>query len=143
MADFLPFRANGESAIEVGVEHAYPGDAVDRQPVAVGRFADRLRVRTVIDAERLAVVVAHVRVDPGDAERGVLSDDAHARVGACSGDGNLEAFRKGSLDDIARHRQLRSGCGCTPDYARDRLGNAAGVPRLAAAVAQFALEGDR
>jgi len=50
--------------------------------VQLGRLPDPLRVRGVVDAERLPVVVRDVREDPGDAALGVGADDRQARLDA-------------------------------------------------------------
>src|SRR5262245_51587749 len=67
----VPPQPPGGLPVEVGVEYAHPADRVDRQTVAPGRLADRLRGRAVVDAEGLRLVLAHIGVDPGDAVVGV------------------------------------------------------------------------
>ena len=61
------------SHVEVEVEHPHVGDLVDRQPVASGGPANRLRSWPVVDAECRALVVARVRVHPRDAFRAFRS----------------------------------------------------------------------
>src|SRR5712664_4867299 len=48
--------------IEVRVEDGDLGDLLDRELTALGGLADRLGIRCVVDAERLSLVLAHVRV---------------------------------------------------------------------------------
>src|SRR6266508_5749626 len=47
--------------VEVRVEYADLRDLIDREVVPRGRFPDRLRSRSVVDAERPFLVLAHVR----------------------------------------------------------------------------------
>src|SRR5215207_1442707 len=89
--------------VEIWVEHADLGDPLDREVVACSGLADGLRARPVVDAERLPLVVAHVRVDPRDSLVRVALDDAEAQLSARGSAGNPETFREDSLDYVPRH----------------------------------------
>src|SRR5664279_3995641 len=66
--------------VEVRVEHSHLGDLVDRQLVARCGLADGFWGRCVVDAERGALVSAHVGVQPCDGLLGVALDDRPANV---------------------------------------------------------------
>jgi hypothetical protein len=66
------------------------------------------RIEPVVDAVGLLFVVAHVRVDPGDAEIRVATDHAEARNGALAGHRDAEPVRERPFDDVTRHRVLLS-----------------------------------
>src|SRR6478609_9705039 len=90
-------------AIEVRIEHRHLGDPVDRQLVALGDGADRLRRRAVVDAEGLGLLRVDVRVDPGHAVHRVVGDDLAREPGAGVGLGDREAIGEGAFDEIAGH----------------------------------------
>src|SRR5262249_934194 len=73
------------------------------QPVPGGGPADRLRRRRVVDAEAPALVVADVRMDPGDALLAVVGDDGEARLLATLVDGNGQPCGERSFHDVSRH----------------------------------------
>src|SRR5690606_23581346 len=70
------------SAVEVRVEHRHLGDAVHRKAGQLGGATDALRIGAVVDAERLRLVLAHVRVHPADADVTDLGHGGEARFRA-------------------------------------------------------------
>src|ERR1700746_2415890 len=87
-------------SVVVGIEYAHLRDLLDGELVRRGGFPQRLRGVGVVDAERPLAVLAHVRVDPRDAERSVRLHDAEARRG------EIHAVCERSLDDVPRHPVL-------------------------------------
>src|SRR5204862_631702 len=67
-------------SIEVRIEDADLGDAIHGQRVACRRPADRLRRRSVVDAECNAAFVADIRVNPGHALFRIALQDAATLV---------------------------------------------------------------
>lgn len=87
-------QASRLAAIEVRIEHTHRGDGTHRQVVAARGLADRLGRRAVVDAERLAQVFTHIRVDPGDTTLQVVLDHGAAGLGALRVDRNPQAVGK-------------------------------------------------
>jgi hypothetical protein len=82
------------STVEVRVQHADLGDAVDGELVGLGGPADGLGAGAVIDAERHLLVGRHIRLDPGDPLGGVAVDDDLAGLGPALVDGMLSPSGK-------------------------------------------------
>src|SRR6267142_4422340 len=61
---------SGQLPIEVRVEDGDLGDLFDRELTTLGGLADRIGIRCVVDAERLSLVLAYVRVHPSYAQFG-------------------------------------------------------------------------
>src|SRR5436190_3903223 len=89
--------------VVVGVEHAYLGDLVERELVPGRGPSDCFGVGCVVDAERRVLVVADVRVDPGDAVLGVPLDHRKTDVRSAVSDGNQQAVREGALNHVSGH----------------------------------------
>jgi hypothetical protein len=89
--------------VDIRVENPYFGDAVDGKPVALGDLADGLGAGRVVDAERHAVVIAHVRVLPGDSLAGVGITDLGGDFPAFCTRREVEAVGKGPLDHVSGH----------------------------------------
>src|SRR5882724_2660388 len=92
--------------IKIGVENPHLGDALNRQLVATRAAANRLGRRPVIDAKRLPLVRAHVRVHPSDLVRGIALNNGQTSPGTVLVDGDQQPVWKLSLDDVAWHRDI-------------------------------------
>src|SRR5262245_30010416 len=130
------------SLVEIGIEDPDSGDAFDGQVVALGGSPDRLRIRTVVNAERLLPVVTHVRVDPGHADLGIALHDSQARRCAVVVDGNRQAVGKETLDQVSRHAWLLELVGIDRirrlQWAMARnTGTSGSLPRLARAIPTY------
>src|SRR4029453_3567320 len=91
---------------EIGIEHAHLGDVVHRELGALRGLADRVRIRAVVDAEALGAIRREIRMDPGDAFLGVLSNDGAADLRAFRILRQAEALGKAAFDEIAGHGSL-------------------------------------
>src|SRR5436189_4934939 len=100
---FLRMKAP-PSEVEMGVEDADLRDAVDREVVACGRLPDRLRARGVVDAERLRLVFAHVRVEPGNALVGIPLHHVEAQRRTLSSSADRMSAGERALHQVAMHR---------------------------------------
>src|SRR4029453_13902566 len=96
------------SVIEIGIQHAYFGDAIDGKVVAARDLPNRLRRRGVVDAIGLGLVGADVRMDPRNAGLDVAADDSRARLRAIVGHRDCKTSGKRSLDDETGHDDLLS-----------------------------------
>src|ERR1035438_7968817 len=93
----------GSLVIEVGIEDLNLGDAADGEFAAARGAPDRFGRRTVVDAERLLLVRAHIRMNPGDLIAGVAVHDRETGPPAVGVDQNLQSVRKFSFDHISGH----------------------------------------
>ena len=109
-----PFAGRGKSShlqlrfgllgeVEVRIEHPDFGNAVDRKTVAVGRLADRVLRRTVIDAESLLAVRRDIRVNSCHLLLGVVVDDSAAGDRSFAINRNRKSVRESPLDQITWH----------------------------------------
>src|SRR5882724_6787111 len=102
--------------MKVGIEHAHLGDALDRQAVALGGLADRLRRRAVVDAEGALLVGRDVGVQPGHAELAVVADHRAGGLAALLGRREAKAVGNAAFDDIERHGFLAREMGSLYAY---------------------------
>src|SRR5262249_55153869 len=86
--------------VEVRVEDANLGDVLDGKVVSLRGLPDRLGIGSVVDAEHLLSVFAHVRVDPGHSLSRIPLDDFEALFRALGVDRSPEPVREEALDDI-------------------------------------------
>src|SRR5258707_207365 len=89
--------------MDVWVEHANLGDALDGKPVAGGRPADRLGARTVVDTEGLPAVLAHVGMEPGDTKLAVALEFVLAHTGRRKSCLETQTLRELALHHVPRH----------------------------------------
>src|SRR5215469_14218895 len=89
--------------VEVGIQDADLEDAIHWKPVSLGRFSDRVFVRTVVYAVRLLVILRHVRMDPGDADTAVVADDRKTGTSALLCGWDRQAVFESAFDEITWH----------------------------------------
>src|SRR4030095_2502183 len=90
-------------AIEIRVQDANFRDAIDWQVVSPGRAPNGFRRKRVVRAEGLFSVIAHIRVNPGNAVFLVNKHDLPAHLCTFLVNRNLQTFRKATFNDVARH----------------------------------------
>src|SRR5690242_17067587 len=107
--------------VEIRIEDADLEDAVYRKTVSLGRFSDRVLVRTIIDAVRLLVILRHVRMHSGEADIAVVGDDGAAGISARFRGRNGQAVFEGAFDEVSRHGFLHWKLRATKTGRRRRI----------------------
>jgi hypothetical protein len=89
--------------IEIWIEHAHFGDAIDRQAVAPGGAPHRLGHGRLVDAKRLLPVWRHIGVDPSNTLQRIVLDECQAGLLSLVWAGQNEPFMESPFNEVARH----------------------------------------
>src|SRR5436305_522462 len=105
-----PVRKVPSLPIEVRIEDADLGNAIDRKVTSSCALPDRFRGGSVVDAIGLLFVLADIGMDPGDLLLGVVAHDRETELRSHLVHGNDQSCWEGSFDDIAWHKLLLANC---------------------------------